>query len=67
MKQLRVVCWGLMAVMLLQTVSAEPVAKKIIRAPDMAGYNEMYLMIDMRGSKYSDVSWVDNVHVYKVK
>ena len=42
-------------------------ASKIIRAPDMAGYNEMYLMIDMRGSKYSDVSWVDNVHVYKVK
>ncbi len=42
-------------------------ASKIIRAPDMSGYNEMYLMIDMRGSKYSDVSWVDNVHVYKVK
>lgn len=42
-------------------------ASKIIRAPDMAGYNEMYLMVDMRGSKYSDVSWVDNIHVYKVK
>ena len=42
-------------------------ASKIIRAPDMPGYNEMYLMIDMRGSKDSDVSWVDNVHVYKVK
>ena len=42
-------------------------ASKIVRAPDMPGYNEMYLMIDMRGSKDSDVSWVDNVHVYKVK
>ena len=40
---------------------------KIIRAPDMEGYNEMYLMIDMRGSKDSDVSWVDNIHVYKVE
>jgi hypothetical protein len=42
-------------------------ASKIVRAPDMEGYNEMYLMIDMRGCKADDSSWVDNVHVYKLK
>lgn len=42
-------------------------ASRIIRAPDMEGYNEMYLMIDMRGCRESDCSWVDNVHVYKVE
>ncbi|NLO62936.1 MAG: hypothetical protein GX099_05860, partial [Clostridiaceae bacterium] len=42
-------------------------ASKIIRAPDAEGYNEMYLMIEMRESKESDVSWIDNVHVYKIK
>ena len=42
-------------------------ASRIVRAPDMEGYNEMYLMIDMRGCKEGDCSWIDNVHVYKVK
>ena len=32
----------------------------------MAGYNEMYLMIDTREAKENDVAWVDNVHVYRV-
>lgn len=42
-------------------------ASRIIRAPDMDGYNEMYLMIDMRESREKDVSWVDNIHFYKIK
>ena len=42
-------------------------ASRIVRAPEMDGYNEMYLMIDMRNSGTEDVSWVDNVHVYKIK
>ncbi len=42
-------------------------ASRIVRAPDMDGYNEMYLMIDMRSCKDDDCSWIDNVHVYKVK
>ena len=42
-------------------------ASRIVRAPDMEGYNEMYLMIDMRGCKEGDCSWIDNVHVYKMK
>ena len=41
-------------------------ASRIVRAPDMAGYNEMYLMIDTREAKEDDVAWVDNVHVYRV-
>ena len=41
-------------------------ASRLVRAPDMAGYNEMYLMIDTREAKDDDVAWVDNVHVYRV-
>ena len=41
-------------------------ASRIVRAPDAEGYNEMYLMIDMRHCNQSDESWVDNVHVYKL-
>ncbi len=41
-------------------------ASRIVRAPDMAGYNEMYLMIDTRDAGPDDVAWVDNVHVYRV-
>ncbi len=42
-------------------------ASRLVRAPDMNGYNEMYLMIDARGAGKDDVAWVDNIHVYKVK
>jgi hypothetical protein len=42
-------------------------ASRLVRAPDMKGYNEMYLMIDARGAGKDDVAWVDNIHVYKVK
>jgi hypothetical protein len=42
-------------------------ASKVIRTPDMSGYNELYLMIDMRGCKEDDSSWVDNIHIYKIK
>ncbi len=42
-------------------------ASRIIRTPEMDGYNEMYLMIDMRNCGENDESWVDNVHVYKLK
>ena len=41
-------------------------ASRIVRAPDMAGYNEMYLMVDTRGAADDDVAWVDNVHVYRL-
>lgn len=41
-------------------------ASRIVRTPDAEGYNEMYLMIDMRHCGKSDESWVDNVHVYKL-
>ena len=41
-------------------------ASRIVRTPDAEGYNEMYLMIDMRHCNQSDESWVDNVHVYKL-
>ena len=41
-------------------------ASRIVRAPDVAGYNEMYLMIDTRDAGPDDVAWVDNVHVYRV-
>ncbi len=41
-------------------------ASRIVRAPDMAGYNEMYLMIDTRDAGPDDVAWVDNVHIYRV-
>lgn len=42
-------------------------ASRIIRPPEMEGYNEMYLMIDMRHCGENDISWVDNVHVFKIK
>ena len=42
-------------------------ASRIIRTPEMDGYNEMYLMIDMRNCGENDESWVDNIHVYKLK
>lgn len=42
-------------------------ASRLVRAPDMKGYNEMFLMIDARGAGKDDVAWVDNIHVYKVK
>jgi hypothetical protein len=42
-------------------------ASRLIRAPEADGYNEMFLMIDMRGCGAEDLTWVDNVHVYKVK
>ena len=42
-------------------------ASRLVRAPDMEGYNEMFLMIDARGAGKDDVAWVDNIHVYKVK
>jgi len=42
-------------------------ASRIVRAPDMSGYNEMFLMIDTRGAEDDkDIAWVDNVHVYRI-
>ena len=38
----------------------------MLSAPDMEGYNEMYLMIDTRGAQDDDIAWVDNVHVYRI-
>ena len=38
----------------------------MLSAPDMEGYNEMYLMIDTRFAQDGDIAWVDNVHVYRI-
>lgn len=40
---------------------------RVVRAPIEENYNEMYLMVDMPGSRANDVAWIDNVYVYKIK